>query len=53
MHGEENMEEIREQICRKFSLLNLKGLDDASELKNEMTAYSDASRQRAVETFQK
>ena len=52
MHGEENMEEIREQISRKLSLLNLKGLDDTSELKNEMTAYVDASRQRAIETFQ-
>ena len=49
-YSEQSLDEIREQVSHKFSLLNQRSVGDSLELKSTLKQYADAQREKAIDT---
>ena len=50
MYSEQSLEEIRDQVSHKFSLLNQRSTGDSQELKSSMKQYADKIKETVLET---
>ena len=49
-YSEQSLEEIRDQVSHKFSLLNQRSTGDSQELKSSMKQYADKIKETVLET---
>ena len=49
-YSEQSLEEIRDQVSHKFSLLNQRSTGDSQELKSSMKQYADNIKETAIDT---